>query len=246
MGNQSAGKSGANSGATEYEVRYYDKGFWETENLKYSEPHFRMRKIAGIVRRLAGGRECQLLDVGCGPGALGQILPPNVRYYGIDIAIPEGAPGNLLETDILSSPIGFRDMRFDIVVAQGLFEYMGEFQSRKFAEIRDILRGDGKLVLTYQNFAHRQKEVYWPYNNVQRPADFRRDLSQFFRIERSFAGSHNWHHSQPNRTFMKVSQAHLNISVPVVSKLLAVDYFYICSPLGRQSARTPGVSSSHY
>jgi SAM-dependent methyltransferase len=212
------------------EVKYYKKDFWQEENLKYAAPHFRMRKVARIVSRLAGGLECDLLDVGCGPGTMQRVLPPNVRYHGIDISIPEPAE-NLLEMDILESSIGFRGMKFDFVVAQGMFEYVGAFQSQKFTEIAGILKDNGRFVLSYQNFGHRQREIYWPYSNVQQPAEFRADLGRFFRIERSFPVSHNWNHSQPRRTLMKVSQAHVDINLPFFSPLLAVDYLYICSPL---------------
>jgi SAM-dependent methyltransferase len=211
-------------------AKYYKKDFWSTENVKYTEPHFRMRKVARVISRLAGDRECDLLDIGCGPGTLQRLMPSNVHYHGIDISIPEPAK-NLLEMDILESPIDFRGMKFDFFVAQGMFEYVGEYQSQKFAEIVGLLKPNGKFVLTYQNFDHRQQEVYWPYSNVQRPAEFRKDLARFFRIERSFPVSHNWNHSQPNRTLMKVSQKHLNINIPVISPILAVDYLYVCSPL---------------
>jgi SAM-dependent methyltransferase len=212
------------------DAKYYKKDFWREENLKYAAPHFRMRKLARIVSRLAGDQECDLLDVGCGPGTLQRVLPPSVRYHGIDISIPEPAE-NLIEMDILESSIGFRGMKFDFVVAEGMFEYVGAFQSQKFAEIAGILKENGRFVLTYQNFDHRQREIYWPYSNVQQPAEFRADLGRFFRIERSFPMSHNWNHSQPRRTLMKVSQAHLDINLPFFSPLLAVDYLYICSPL---------------
>lgn len=211
-------------------AKYYKKDFWQTENLKYAAPHFRMRKVGRVISRLAGDREYDLLDVGCGPGTLQRLMPPNVHYHGIDISIPEPAE-NLLEQDILESPIGFRGMKFDFVVAQGMFEYVGEYQSQKFAEIAGLLKRNGKFVLTYQNFDHRQREVYWPYSNVQRPAHFRKDLGRFFRIERSFPVSHNWNHSQPRRPLMKVSQAYLNVNIPVISPILAVDYLYVCSPL---------------
>ena len=211
-------------------AKYYDKSFWSVENLKYATPHFRSRKLAGVVRRLAGDRECDLLDVGCGPATLARLLPPNVRYHGLDISIPEPGP-NLLEVDILKTPIGFRNMRFDFVVAQGMFEYVGEYQAAKFAEIAAVLKDDGTFILTYQNFDHRQREVYWPYSNVRPSADFRADLGRFFTIERRFAGSHNWNHSQPGRPLLKAAQAHLNIYLPVISPWLAVDYFFICSPL---------------
>jgi cyclopropane fatty-acyl-phospholipid synthase-like methyltransferase len=211
-------------------TKYYKKDFWSTENRKYEATHFRMRKVARIVSGLAGDREQDLLDVGCGPASLQRLMPPNVHYHGIDIAISQPAD-NLLEADIVENPIDFRGLKFDFVVAQGMFEYVGEYQSVKFGEIARLLKSDGKFVLTYQNFDHREREVYWPYSNVQRPADFRADLARHFRIERWFPGSHNWHHSQPRRALMMASQAHININFPVISPMLAVDYFYVCSPL---------------
>jgi SAM-dependent methyltransferase len=210
-------------------VKYYKKDFWSGENPKYSEPHFRMRKVANLVRQLARGHRRTLLDIGCGPAALASLLPPNVDYYGIDISIPEPAQ-NLLEVDLVEAPIAFHGKKFDFVVAQGLFEYLGEYQSEKFAEVVEVLNDGGKFVVTYTNFDHRNREIYWPYSNVQQPTDFHKDLQRFFKIERRFAGSHNWNHSLPNKPLMRASQTHLNIYVPLVSPKLAVDYFYVCSP----------------
>jgi cyclopropane fatty-acyl-phospholipid synthase-like methyltransferase len=209
-------------------ARYYKKDFWKEENLKYAKPHFRMRKTARVVRKAAGGKECDLLDVGCGPATLSALLPANIRYHGIDIAIQDPAP-NLREADFLETPIDFSGRKFDIVVAQGVFEYVGEFQSQKFSEIRELLKEDGTFILTYVNFAHWHTSVYWPYSNTQAPAAFRADLSRFFTITRSFPLSHNWNHSQPNRSVMKVAQAHLNVNIPLLSPRFAVDYLYICS-----------------
>jgi predicted TPR repeat methyltransferase len=98
-------------------------------------------------------------------------MPPGVRYHGIDIAISEPAP-NLIEMDIIEEPVSFRGKKFDVVVAQGMFKYVGKFQSRKFAEIVGLLNDDGKFILTYQNFAHRKRDIYWLYSNVQQPGDF--------------------------------------------------------------------------
>jgi SAM-dependent methyltransferase len=225
-------------------VKYYKKDFWSAENLNYSTPHFRMRKVARTVSRLVGDRECDLLDVGCGPGTLQRLMPANVHYHGIDIAIPEPAE-NLLEVDILETSIGFRGMKFDLVVAQGMFEYVGEYQSQKFAEVAKVLKDDGKFVLTYQNFDHRQREIYWPYSNVQRPDDFRAELGRFFRIERSFPVSHNWNHSQPRRALMKMAQAYLDVNIPVISPILAVDYLYVCSPLLQAPKGVPDADDSN-
>ena len=117
-------------------VRYQKKDFWSGENLRYSQPHFRMEKAALIVKRIAHGEERSLLDIGCGPATLARLLPGNIQYHGIDIAIHDPAP-NLIEADLVGTPIRFNDQRFDIVIAQGFFEYVGDVQSQKFAEIAD-------------------------------------------------------------------------------------------------------------
>jgi SAM-dependent methyltransferase len=217
------------------DVQYYKRDLWEVENLKHAELHFRLRKVARVVDRITHGRPCDLLDVGCGPAALARLMPAGVRYHGIDIAIHEPAP-NLIEMDILDEPISFRGQEFDVIVAQGLFEYVGLFQSQKLAEIAGLLKEDGKFIVTYQNFTHRKPEIYRLYSNVQSPGDFRADLNRFFTIERCFAVSHNWNHGQPSRAFMKAAQAHLNIRVPVLSPILAVDYLYVCSARARVAA----------
>jgi SAM-dependent methyltransferase len=210
-------------------ARYYKRDFWSEENLKFSGPHFRLAKSARIINRLSKGTECDLLDVGCGPAALQRLLSPNIRYHGIDIAIQDPAP-NLIEADLLEVPIGFSGKRFDIVVAQGFFEYVGSFQEQKLAELSELLTRDGRFLVSYVNFEHRDREIYWPYSNIQPIRQFRSSLSRHFRIDRSYPTSHNWRHSEPNRTFMRASQMSVSVSVPVLSRLLAVEYFFICSP----------------
>ena len=210
-------------------VRYEKRDFWAGESVKFVPPHFRMGKVAREVRRVTGARECDLLDVGCGPATLARLMPPRVHYYGIDIAVPEPAL-NLIEMDIAEEPISFHGMKFNLVVASGMFEYVGKFQVQKFAEIAGLLNDGGKFIVTYQNFAHRNRETYRAYNNVQLPDAFRRDLSRFFRIERSYPVSHNWNHGVPRRTLIRAPQTYLNLNIPVISPILAVEYLYVCSP----------------
>jgi len=209
-------------------AQYYKRDFWSQENLKFSEPWYRLQKSAQIIRQLAGRRKCTLLDVGCGPAAMMHVLPPNIEYYGIDIAIHNPAP-NLIEADLLESPIAFGDKQFDFVVAQGVFEYVGEFQSQKFAEIARLLTEDGKFITTYTNFSHRKKYVYPAFSNVQSFDSFRQDLTRFFTIDRFFPGSHNWKHSQPSRKLVKVANMHISMNIPFISPALAVEYYFICS-----------------
>jgi SAM-dependent methyltransferase len=209
--------------------KYYKRDFWGQENLKFSQPHFRLEKAARLLTKLAAGRKCDLLDLGCGPAALAPLVPANLHYYGIDIAIQEPSP-NLLEADLLASPIRFGDRRFDLVLAQGVFEYLGDHQAEKFAEIAPLLKGpDSTFVVSYVNFGHRDREIYWPYSNIQPPDGFEASLAQHFTIRRRFATSHNWHHHEPVKEPVRSLNMHLNLDVPVISRKLAVEYFYLCS-----------------
>jgi SAM-dependent methyltransferase len=213
----------------------HKKEFWSKENLKYNRPHYRLEKSAHIVNRIGRARACTLLDVGCGPAALRSLLHPNIEYYGIDIAIHDPAP-NLLEADFLETAIGFDDKRFDLVLAQGVFEYIGDFQAQKFAEIAQLLNNDGTFIVSYVNFDHRNSYIYWPYSNVQSFDDFRGGLAEHFNIKRCFPTSYNWSHREPERKLVRAVNMHTNIRIPVVGHRLAVEYFFICS--ARSSGRS--------
>jgi SAM-dependent methyltransferase len=207
----------------------YNKDFWLGESPKFARPHYRLEKGAQVINALAGGRDCTLLDVGCGPATLMTLLRPNIHYFGIDMAIPVPAP-NLREINILKEPIAFDNKRFDIVSAQGLFEYLSDQQANKLGEIARLLDRNGTFVTTYTNFGHRKSDVYEAFSNVQPLPAFRKSLERYFNVNRSYPVSHNWQHGQPVRTFMRAANMRLNINIPVVSPALAVEYFFICSP----------------
>jgi SAM-dependent methyltransferase len=214
--------------ASENIAKAYKRDFWVKENRKHAVPHYRLRKTARIINAAAGGRDSDLLDVGCGPATLMRLLQPNIHYYGIDIAIQDPAP-NLMETDILEHPISFGDRRFDIVVAQGLFEYAGTFQSQKFSEIAGLLNEHGIFVVTYTNFNHRDTHIFEAFSNVRSLDDFRQDLARWFALDRCFPVSHNWHGGQPTRKLVMAANMNLNANIPGISPRLAVDYVFICS-----------------
>ena len=219
-------------------VSQYKKQFWGVQNLKFGEPWYRLEKSARIISKLAGGRQCTLLDIGCGPATLMRLLPANVDYYGIDIAIHDPAP-NLIEADLLESAIAFGGKKFDIITALGLFEYVGRLQSQKFSEIARLLNADGKFVVSYTNFGHRKKRIYEAFSNIQALGSFREDLQRYFYVDRSFPASHNWKHSQPNREVVKAANMHVSVNIPVLSPILAVDYFFVCSPLKPEIPGSP-------
>jgi SAM-dependent methyltransferase len=227
MDNQAGGPGSVPDGNTGKEL--HKKEFWSKENLKYSRPHFRLSKSARIVNKLASDRRCTLLDVGCGPAALRPLLQPNIQYHGIDIAIQDPAP-NLIEADFLEAPIQFADKHFDIVIAQGVFEYVGDLQAQKFAEIAELLNENGVFVVSYANFGHRHRYIYPPYSNVRTMEDFRQSLAQYFSIRRFFPTSYNWNGSEPRRRLLKAVNMNVNVNIPLLSRMLGVEYFFICSP----------------
>jgi cyclopropane fatty-acyl-phospholipid synthase-like methyltransferase len=207
---------------------HYKRDFWINENKKHVPAHYRLQKSARIVNALAGQEDSDLLDVGCGPATLMRLLRPNIHYYGIDIAIHDQVP-NLVEADILDQPIRFDGKRFDIVTALGVFEYMGVRQDQKFSEISQLLAEDGRLVLTYTNFGHRDKHIFEAFSNVQPLESFRRSLARHFTIDEYFPTSYNWHGGQPVRALLKSANMHMRANIPLVGSRLAVEYFFICS-----------------
>ena len=163
-----------------------------------------MVKVARIANSLARGRNCTLLDVGCGPTTtLASLLQPNIDYYGVDIAIQEPAP-NLLEVDLLENPIGFGGRRFDIVVAQGFFEYVGKFQSQKLAELAGLLAEGGTFIASYVNFGHWHRFRYGPYSNVQPFPKFRASIREHFTVQRIVPTSYNLRHRDSQGNLAKV------------------------------------------
>jgi 2-polyprenyl-3-methyl-5-hydroxy-6-metoxy-1,4-benzoquinol methylase len=223
--NDSANDRGA---TPEGAVKSYKRDFWIKENQKHIPAHYRLQKAARIVSDVAKGRESDLLDVGCGPATFGTLLPGNIHYHGIDLAIHNPAP-NLIETDILENPIKFGEKQFDIIVALGVFEYVGSVQSQKFDEIAQLLNEHGKFVLSYTNFDHHDKHIFEAFSNVQSFVDFQQSLARHFTIDRYFPASHNWHGGQPTRRLVKAANMHVNANIPVLSPRLAVEYFFICS-----------------
>jgi SAM-dependent methyltransferase len=216
-------------------VEYLQRDFWRKENLKFDKPHFRMEKALRIINRTAQGRELELLDIGCGPATLAGLLPPGIHYHGIDIAIQKPAP-NLLEADLVKAPVRFADKKFDIILAQGFFEYIPGVQAQKFAEIAKILNPGGTFIVTYWNYAHRNKQVFHAHRNVRRLASFREDLARHFRVDKFFAASHNWQQSWPRKKIVKAVNMRVSLYFPLVSPMLAVEYFFLCSPLREPTA----------
>lgn len=207
---------------------FRERDFWIVENTQYAQAGIRARKCARLIDRLAGNRECALLDVGCGPAALRALIGPNINYFGIDIAIHQRAD-HLRELDIVNERIAFDDKRFDFVVALGLFEYMGNQQKHKFEDISELLKVEGKFLMSYANFGHFNRKIWPIYNNVRSIAQVTESLSEVFQVERRYPAFHHWRHKQPGKIALSGLQMYVNTNIPIISSSLAVEYFFVCS-----------------
>jgi SAM-dependent methyltransferase len=205
------------------------RDFWVKENLVYARPNFRAKRCARMIAEFSKGEPCDVLDVGCGPASLRQVVGPNVNYHGIDIAIHEPAPW-LREVDFSRNTIVYDNKRFRVVVALGVFEYMGRYQTKKFQEISRILEPGGKFIMSYVNFRHFRRQIYSMYNNVQSIQEMRTSLEQTFSVDRCFPLCHHWRHKQPGKNALPALQMKLERPIPLLSPLLAVEYFFVCSP----------------
>jgi len=217
------GGSGRESVAALYKYDY-----WIKQNQKHIPAHYRLRKSANIINAMAGRKEQELLDVGCGPATLMRLLRSNIHYYGIDIAIQSPAP-NLIQSDVVEEPIRFEDKSFDIVTALGVFEYVSSRQDDKLGEIAELLGERGRFVVTYTNFGHRDRRMFEAFSNVQPLDNFRRNLAHHFVIDKCFPTSYNWHGGQPVQEWLKVANMHVKANIPIAGPKLAVEYFFICT-----------------
>ena len=139
-----------------------------------------------------------------------------------------GTVTDLTECDILQEPISSEEARFDLIVAQGLFEYLADSHSRKLAEIADLLAPHGKFIASYVNFDHRRPNHYWPYSCIQPAAHFRARLAEHFIIEKPLPTSHNWNHHEPERWYLRMPNMHINLNMPLVTRRQGVQYVYVC------------------
>ncbi len=91
----------------------------------------------------------KILDLGCGAGAVSNILIPRHRVFGVDhdAGILEQAKANGLETAVGAlDAVPFEDGFFDAVVMIDSIEHVPS-RERAFSEVKRVLRPDGALVL---------------------------------------------------------------------------------------------------
>lgn len=130
--------------------------YWDERGLAFQKVHHRLRIIREMFDRIPGP-VTTVLDLGCGPATLRQVLPPHVEYFGVDFAaaIVEAFadPAHFEVADFNVNPSCFDTKTFDVLICSGIFEYVRD--PHRFVELleRKATIG-GHLILSYTNRQH--------------------------------------------------------------------------------------------
>jgi len=119
----------------------------------------------------------RILDAGCGPGYLTEILAMNNSVTGIDISEEmikfAKKKSKTSATYLLGDAETFTvNEKFDLIVAKGVFEYL-ETDGRAFANFSRLLKPRGRLVASFRHagFAHGNPGYVDPYPMKRRTHD---------------------------------------------------------------------------
>jgi SAM-dependent methyltransferase len=139
---------------------------WEGDTPDATYYHERRRLVLSFLGSRRGGR---LLDAGCGPGVMTDvILARGFAYDGIDLSEPmimearrrfrEDPRARFRVADLHDLP--FEDDSFDVVLSLGVLEYVSDLD-QAMGEIARVLRPDGLYVFSMLN-------RHSPYRAVER------------------------------------------------------------------------------
>lgn len=206
------------------------KQYWIKENYKYKDVHFRLEKIAKIINGKSK-RSADLLDIGCGTATLSNLIREDINYFGIDIA-PHTKESNIKELDIVNSVIKFDERKFDVIVASGIFEYLGGYHKEKMHEISGILEEEGFFIVSFSNMKHIKKPKYSSWNNYDGISDFKKNLEEYFKVIDYYPAYHNIKYDEISNAFGKYLARKININLPFISERLGIDFIFICTTRG--------------
>jgi methionine biosynthesis protein MetW len=141
-------------GASDSEAGDYYDSYWDTEAIATRPPP----GLLGLFQRhVLPDDRC--LDVGCGDGGTSGVwLRDRVAaYVGVDIsesairmATERGLDARLISD---AAELPFADDSFEVAICTEVLEHLFEPQLA-LAEIRRVLRPDGRLIVTVPNLAH--------------------------------------------------------------------------------------------
>lgn len=136
---------------------------WNRRASAFNNLHPRLHVIRALLDSIPI-RITSVLDVGCGPGTLKQLMPEGVEYFGVDIATDAisaaGDPEHFAVEDLEVAPRAFGDRTFDVVICSGIFEYIHD-RDQFLAFLHRKTTAGGHLVLSQTNHQHYRDGLDW-------------------------------------------------------------------------------------
>jgi SAM-dependent methyltransferase len=137
--------------------------YWRARTRDFDTAHPRLCVIRDLIESLPSP-PASLLDVGCGRGTLGRLLPTSIEYFGIDIALQhfgdQPNPDHFQVVDLERSPEAFGDTRFEAVVCSGVLEYIADTDN-VLRFLRTKVAPPGHLILSFTNRQHYRDLAAW-------------------------------------------------------------------------------------
>lgn len=118
---------------------------------KYAQ--MRIRKYASIVKNILNEND-SLLDIGCYTAELYDLLPKNIRYFGVDfdnkaIEISKSKGLNAVKLNLDNEEIAFKE-KFDVIIAAEILEHLAD-PARMMIQIKNLLKESGKVIISLPN-----------------------------------------------------------------------------------------------
>jgi len=130
-----------------------------------------------ILDMIPDGKGLDILDMGCGPGFMTEILTKNHHVVGVDISDKmidfakrnsnRGAVYMVGDAETFDS-----NQKFDVAIAKGVFEYL-ESDNDAMRNINRLLKPNGRLIAEFRHagFIHGDPNYVDPYPMKRRAHD---------------------------------------------------------------------------
>ena len=149
----------ANNASASVTAQFYESFWAGAPKEADGEERMRMTFIVQSLKDFAGGKDLEILDLGCGRGWLAPFLSPHGKVTGIDFT-PGGIKfaqdnfsdhGTFLLADAGLPFLGLSETkRFDVVVCSEVIEHVPD-QLALLRQIAELLCANGLCILTTPN-----------------------------------------------------------------------------------------------
>lgn len=130
-----------------------------------------------ILDMIPDGKGLDILDMGCGPGSMTEMLAKNHHVVGVDISekMVDFAKRNSNSDAVYmagDAETFDSNRKFDVAISKGMFEYL-ESDDEAMGNIHRLLKPNGRLIAEFRHagFRHGDPNYVDPYPTRRRAHD---------------------------------------------------------------------------